>query len=470
MAVSFTDLALLTGRRISKKAFNFPIPPYTSMPVTRSEKLMFCHKLSIVAAFVGLMLCGVHANATVFSLSQTFNDPSPTSSDAFGQGVAISGNNVLIGASGDDTNGVNVGQAHLFDAGTGALLQTFNDPTVTRGDRFGLSVALSGNNVLIGAFRDDTNGVNVGQAHLFDATTGALLQTFDDPTPTGGIGFFSGDNFGSSVAISDNNVLIGAYGHDINGVSVGQAHLFDAITGALLQTFDDPIVADSDSFGVSVALSGDNVLIGDPSDDTNGDGTGQAHIFDATTGALLQTFDDPTVTNNDNFGLSVALSGDNVLIGAPGDSTNGIRVGQAHLFDAITGALLQTFDDPTVTNNDGFGISVAINGSNVLIGAPEDSTNGHAVGQAHLFDATTGTLLHTFDDPTPTSSDNFGLPVALAGNNVLIGARSDSTSGSFVGQAYLFTLDATTGIPEPSTLVLLGLGVAGFTWMRRRVY
>jgi len=416
---------------------------------------MFYNKLGIVVAFVGLMLCGAHANATVFSLIQTFNDPTVTSRDNFGHSVAISGDNVLIGAFGHDINGVNVGQAHLFDATTGTLLQTFDDPTVTGSNRFGSSVALSGNNVLIGDSGDDTYGVNVGQAYLFDATTGALLQTFDDPTPTSGGRIFTGDNFGSSVAISGNNVLIGASGDNTNGVNAGQAYLFDATTGASLQTFDEPFPT-SGLFGVSVALSENNVLIGAYG------GVGQAHLFDASTGALLQTFNDPTVTSYDQFGLSVALSGNNVLIGAPGDGTNGTSVGQAHLFDATTGVLLQTFDDPTVTSHDNFGLSVALSGDNVLIGAYDDDTIGDGVGQAHLFNATTGALLQTFDDPTATNYGNFGFSVAISGDNVLIGARSNSTNGDSVGQAYLFT------VPEPSMLALLGLGVAGFMWMRRQ--
>ena len=74
---------------------------------------------------------------------------------------------------------------------------------------------------------------------------------------------------------------------------------------------------------------------------------GQAHLFDATTGNLLHTFDDPTVTSQDFFGWSVAVEGNKVLVGAIGDDTNGDFAGQAHVFDAITGNLLQTLNDPT---------------------------------------------------------------------------------------------------------------------------
>jgi len=141
----------------------------------------------------------------------------------------------------------------------------------------------------------------------------------------------------------------------------------------------------------------------------------------------------------------VALDGNNVLIGAPRDNTNGERVGQAHLFDALTGTLLQTFNDPTVTHRDEFGTSVALDGNNVLIGDDGSDTNGNNVGQAHLFDALTGNLLRTFNDPTVTATDVFGRSVALDGNNVLIGAPGDDTLGVEVGQAHLFTVPSLLG-------------------------
>jgi len=253
---------------------------------------------------------------------------------------------------------------------------------VTAQDRFGTSVALAGNHALIGAPFDDTQGTNVGQAHLFDVTTGALLATFDDPTMT------TQDRFGVSVALDDNHALVGADGDDTNGGGVGQAHLFDVTTGALLVTFDDPTVTSSDQFGISVAIAGNHALIGARLDDTKGDDVGQAHLFDVTTGDLLATFDDPTVTSEDEFGTSVALDGNHALIGARLDDTNGGNVGQAHLFDVTTGELLATFDDPTVTTQDRFGVSVALDDNHALVGARLDDTNGDNVGQAHLFTST----------------------------------------------------------------------------------
>jgi hypothetical protein len=446
--------------------------PYIQMSVSiggvRGFVMVEDGRVLRIMVFALMVAWPMVSQAVPLTFAQTFDDPTVTTGDRFGS-VAIDGSYVLVGAPNDDTNGANTGQVNLFDL-SGNLLQTFDDPTPTPlgslgdniGKGFGVSVAIDGDNVLIGAANDGA-GANVGQAYLFDAITGNLLQTFDDPTPIANV---FGDKFGFSVAIEGNNVLIGAHADGTNGLNVGQAHLFD-LSGNLLQTFDDPTITVEDQFGYSVAIDGNNLLIGARGDRTNlaTEELGQAHLFDALTGSLLQTFDDPTITFGDHFGASVAIDGNNVLIGARLDDTNGTNAGQAHLFD-LSGNLLETFDDPTVTTGNAFGSSVAIDGNIVLIGDIFDDTNGLNVGQAHLFDLS-GNLLQTFDDPTITNRDNFGGSVAIDGDNVLIGAFFDDTNGLKVGQAHLFS---TPVVPIPAALPLFatGLGVLGVVGWRRR--
>ncbi len=201
---------------------------------------------------------------------------------------------------------------------------------------------------------------------MFDATTGNLLFTFDDPTPT----VF--DSFGVDVAMDGNHVLVGDYGDDTLGQNVGQAHLFDATTGNLLRTFYNPNPTSGKIFGRSVAIHGDRILIGGK---VGNIGPVQAYLFD-TTGNLLHTFNpDPTRINDASF--DVALDGNQVLI----SRGSGVDP-QVHLIDALGGDLLQTFGD---SSQGGFGASVALNGGRVLIGASENDTNGQNVGQAYLF-------------------------------------------------------------------------------------
>jgi WD40 repeat protein len=194
------------------------------------------------------------------------------------------------------------------------------------------------------------------------------------------------------------------------------------------------------------------VLIGAPASHPNSSDHGQAFLFDANTGELLFTIDDPTPTTHDFFGMSVAIEGDLILIGDARDDTSARNVGQAHLFSASTGQLLRTLEDPTrgPWDFDGFGESVSLEDGLALIGAPYDGSTSNAVGQAHLFDALTGVLLQTFADPTPTTSDEFGGVVVLDEGRVLISARGDDTQQLDVGQAHLFR-----PVPEPTALALV---------------
>ncbi|MCO6043462.1 hypothetical protein NG895_06045 [Aeoliella sp. ICT_H6.2] len=324
--------------------------------------------------FVVLCLFGNWgALASQYPLSQVLDDPTPVNFMQFGYSLAIDGERAVVGAPGG-CFGCLPGrypqpeQVIVWDVTTGSVLRTFEGGTDTSG-AFGASVAINGFHVLIGAPRNGPYGQRVGRAFLFDSETGDLLHTFDDPTPTdGGDHGNSFDFFGNSVAMDEKYVLIGAPSDDTNGDSVGQAHLFDITTGDLLRTFDDPTPTTVDLFGHSVALDGGRVLIGAPNDQTNGPYVGQAHLFDATTGNLLHTFDDPTVTSRDQFGASVSMDGDRILVGAPYDDTSGPNVGQVHLFDALTGMLIRTFDDPTPYVEDNFGGAVTLEGSNVLVG------------------------------------------------------------------------------------------------------
>src|SRR5205807_234948 len=127
---------------------------------------------------------------------------------------------------------------YVFNATTGELVATLNNPTPTGYDGFGSSAALSGNQVLVGAFRNDTGATDAGSAYVFNATSGALIATLSNPTPA------SEDYFGQSVAVSGNIAVVGASGDDAGpGQYTGTAYVFNATTGALLFTLYSPTAA-----------------------------------------------------------------------------------------------------------------------------------------------------------------------------------------------------------------------------------
>ena len=241
----------------------------------------------------------------------------------FGYSVAASGTTVVIGAPGS------ANQAFVFSAATGTLVATLAAPA----NIFGASVAISGTTVVVGA--------GTGEAYVF-ATTGVLVATLAKPT--------GADWFGISVAVSGTTVVVGA-------LASGQAYLFSATTGAIVSALATPAPTIGDEFGVSVAVSGTTLVVGAPDDSTAGDSSGRAYVYNTVTGALIATLSEPVPADSDTFGHSVAVSGTTVVVGAPGNSVAGDDSGRAYVYDAATGKRpVATLTAPTPVAQDvGFG-------------------------------------------------------------------------------------------------------------------
>jgi WD40 repeat protein len=397
----------------------------------------------------------------------TLDDPTVTSGDVFGGSVALDGEFAVVGALGHGASATDVGEAHLFNARTGALLRSFSDPTPSAFDFFGRSVAINGRYVLIGANGDDTLGANIGQAHLFDVHSGQLVRTFDNPTPSQSF------HFGATLAIQGGIAAIGAPG---GGGDKGRVHLFDVTSGDLLRTISPPPAHIGSGFGLRVAFDADYVAIGAPSNGVDSDpNPGYVGVFRASSGDLLHVLQDPTPTGGDAFGVSLAIDGRRIIVGASGDDTLAPNAGQAHMFDLQTGDLLYTLSPDQGGSHQEFGEAVALDGLAVLVGAVGDRTlsrpgdpNRFGVGRAYLFEASAGVLLSVIDDPTPTSGDLFGSSVAIEGTIALIGAPADDTAGPNVGQAYGFAIDVPEPLTAASTVYAIALAVGAWPVARRR--
>ena len=402
----------------------------------------------VLAAFGLLWLVASPAAA----LALTYLKPVPVPGDEFGRSIAILGSDVLISANYDDAQAPENGVAYLFDGATGTLLQTFFDPfpigpVVAGFNSFSWSVATLGGDVLIGTPGVDLSFPvqNIGRVYRFDAATATLVHTYHNPTPA------MADEFGAAVATVGPNVLIGAPGDSTFGLNAGAAYLFDGTTGALLQNFFDPAPGVVDRFGYTVAGVGTNgVLVGAPYDDANGFDSGAAHLFDATTGALLHTFVNPSPAPQDYFGYAMAALGNDILVSAPGDGTAAAYGGAVYRYDGTTFALVQTYLDAVPTPGEYLGWSVTAVGSNVAAGAWNDTTNGPMTGAAHVFDGATGAPVATCVAPVPYVMQEMGWSVAALGSNLVVGARSDSIGAPWAGAVHTCTLNPCgNGILDP---------------------
>ncbi|HIN80403.1 MAG TPA: hypothetical protein EYN00_04945 [Planctomycetes bacterium] len=270
--------------------------------------------------------------------------------DFFGFSVSSSGDvngdgvpDFIIGAYWDDNSGNYSGSARVYSGFDGSNLYTFEGDSA--GDGFGVSVSGAGDvngdgfaDLIIGAWGDDSNGLNSGSARVFSGADGSILYTL--------LGESAGDAFGYSVSGTGDidgdgfsDFIVGAYRDDNNGEDSGSARVFSGIDGSIIIALSGD--AAGDQFGNSVSGAGDvngdghlDFIVGAYEDDNNGIGSGSARVFSGGDGSILCTFSGES--ESDLLGRSVAAAGDvngdgyaDVIVGAVWDDNASLNSGSA---------------------------------------------------------------------------------------------------------------------------------------------
>jgi len=197
-------------------------------------------------------------------------------------------------------------------------------------------VAIADDNIVVGAdFADTANGQDSGSAYVF-TLTGTTWSQQAKLTASDGA---AADNFGASVAIAGDTIVVGAHGEDDNGTSSGSAYVFTH-TGTIWTEqakLTGRDVAANDNFGWSVAIAGNTIVVGANRDDDNGSDSGAANVFTRT--GTKWTDQEKLVASDgaafDEFGRSVAIAGDTIVVGAwlLDDDDNGQDSGGAYSYD-----------------------------------------------------------------------------------------------------------------------------------------
>jgi hypothetical protein len=304
--------------------------------------------------------------------------------DQFGYSVSISGDYAVIGAYGDDTPFTNQGSAYVFvrSGTTWAQQIKLIASDGADNDRFGNSVSISGDYVVVGSNGDDSNK---GSAYVFVRSASTWSQQAKLTASDGG----AGDYFGNSVSISGDYVVIGAYLDDLGlNINQGSVYVFARSfnTWPFQVKLTDSAGAASDNFGSSVSISGDYVIIGAPGDDESFADQGSAYIFmrSGNTWSQQTKLTASDGVGYDHFGNSVSISGDYAVIGAINDDNQG----SAYVFvQSGTAWTLQTkLTASDGTTGDNFGYSVSISGDNVVIGVYLDDISSFIdQGSAYVF-------------------------------------------------------------------------------------
>ncbi|MCB2182132.1 MAG: FG-GAP repeat protein [Desulfobulbaceae bacterium] len=309
-------------------------------------------------------------------------------------------------------------------------------------DKFGQAVAISGQYALVGSSGDNDKGNLSGSAYVFQNNTGNWVQT-QKLTASDGADL---DKFGQSVALEGNYALIGAQGRDTNEETVGSVYVFTNNGGAWSQ--EQKLMASDgsswDNFGHSVALSGDYVFIGAPGANDNGDSSGAVYVFlfNGSSWVEVQKLTADDGAGWDKFGQSVVVSGSNAVVGAPGDNVADVLSGSAYIFENNMGTWMQV---QKLTASDGaswdkFGCSLSMSGTDILVGAFGDDDNGDSSGSAYLFthNGSSWVQAQKLTASDGVLADYFGSSVSINKNYAFIGAYGDDDLGISSGAAYVF--------------------------------
>jgi hypothetical protein len=373
--------------------------------------------------------------------------PDRATDDKFGWSVAVSGDTAVVGAPDDDIlANVNAGSAYVFlrSGVTWALQQKLAAPGGLASDFFGISVAVSGDTALVGAYQHDiaANG-DAGSAYVF-LRSGVTWAQQQKLTAADGA---TNDRFGVSVAVSGDTAVVGAYHDDTPAADAGSAYVFlrSGVTWAQQQKLTGADSATNDRFGVSVAVSGDTAVVGAAADDTFAGDVGSAYVFlrSGVTWAQQPKLTASDGAAGDRFGTSVAVSGDTAVVGAVGDDTPaGVDAGSAYVFlrSGVTWALPQKLIAPDGAATELFGSSVAVSGDTVVVGAYNDDIGAiPGAGSASVFDV---------DNAVPTCSYTMA-----AGPPKRLDFTVQDTGSGIASIATLSLLNIVTPVPIPAFTV-----------------
>ena len=448
--------------------------------------------------------CGAVTSHYIKSLNADFGD-------LFGYSVALSGDTLVVGAATESSSSTGVnsasqnsGAAYVFVRVNGVWSQQAYLKASNTGDddRFGFSVAISGDTLVVGAPDEDSTKTDPsddsvrksGAAYVFARSNGvwtqqALLKA-SNPEPY--------DQFGYSVGIWGDTVVVGAHEEDgdatgVNGAdnndarNSGAAYVFARSSGvwtqqAYLKALN---TGENDKFGSSVAIWEDTVVVGAITEEGGSSGvngadnnavrnSGAAYAFVRVNGVWAQQayVKASTPAVGDQFGFSIAISGDTFVVGAntkdtPSGGGQGIidDTGAAYVFARVNGVWTQQALLTASTVSDYyeiFGHSVAISGDTVVVGAfaedgdatgvnGSDNDNALDSGAAYVFARSSGVWSQRayLKASNTGGGDLFGYSVAAWGDTVVVGAPleeggattvngPDNNDKFFSGAAYTF--------------------------------
>ncbi|MBI2953780.1 MAG: FG-GAP repeat protein [Chloroflexi bacterium] len=363
--------------------------------------------------------------------------------DEFGFSVAIDGDAIAVGAESKSGQGA----AYVFarnllgGADVWGQVQKLTASDGAAFDHFGGSVAIDGDTVVVGASGNDVSHNNQGAAYVFARNLGGA-DSWGEVKKLTASDAAANDSFGG-VGIDGDTIVVGATGKSAGqgAVYVFARNLGGADSWGQTQKLTASDGAALDGFG-RVAIDGDTIVIGSPLKFSL---QGAAYVF-VRQGNIWQQSSQPSASDaapGDDFGISVAIHGDTIVVGAYGQASN---QGAAYVFVRNQGGAnnwgqVKKLMAADAAANDNFGYSVAIDGDTIVVGAYLKSSGA---GAAYVFarnqsGADSWGQVQKLTASDAAANDNFGYSVAIDRVTIVVGAYSKTTMmGPNLGASYVF--------------------------------
>lgn len=359
-----------------------------------------------------------------------------------GQSVALDGSICVSGAPKEGGAGQDIGAAyvHLQDGSglwsVGPKIQPAGLPDRAN---FGTSVDLDGDLLVVGApGLLTTLTTDPGAAFVYETTdAGATWNLLATLTPSDGV---VNDRFGFDVAVCDGTILVGAPNHDGPSLSTGAVYVFErsgsSVTEVQKLTLANP--QGNDRLGLALDLDGDVAAFGLSSKTGGTTSSGTAFVFERSGGIFTeqQQLNASNASIVDLFGTDVAVRGDLLVCGAPGEDSAGSAAGAAYVFRLAGGVWSEValLVGSASAAGDNLGTAVSTDGVRVAVGAP-----GAGGGEAYVFADGGGSWIENRRvRPMLTGSGSFaGTSLELSGDSLLMGDPADDSIVFNNGASYL---------------------------------
>jgi hypothetical protein len=406
--------------------------------------------LSIASAALLVILMGLPAMAT--DSVKIFGSDSAAGDD-FGYSVDISAEYAVIGAYYHTVTTSAQGAAYVYKK-TGSNAWIFNAKLVASDPwpqvEFGKSVAIDSDRIIVGSPQDNDYGTSSGSAYVFKLDGGNWVQegklTPADPGPN--------QNFGNAVDISGVVAIVGAYGNQDLGNDTGAAYIFDKSGAMWLQRAKlTPLEAEAGAqFGISVSLDSDVAVIGAHGALDLGNFTGAAYVYRKNGAAWIEEsrLTPQDATEQMHFGRAVAVEGGVVAVGAFGADEGR---GAAYVFTKPSAGWTQS--SRLIASDrelgDRFGATVSINGTMLFAGAPDSHISFDGMGAVYAFQSTGDSWEYygKYWDSAGAAADALGTSIGSASGMMIAGIPFNDETAYSAGAAIIFS-DLSPQEPTPT--------------------